>query len=133
MQNYARAIWAMEADATTVSLIVVWDMAGRGDAGPLEALAAHPNYHDITEVFAAAMTNTQDVAEASAAAFAAWYEGETRRDSYYLSSCAAYLDQQDATHALPQYGSLEPSFFLSLCRLPNGGRFECGEPPGAMD
>jgi hypothetical protein len=76
---------------------------------------------------------TQDVAESSAAAFSAWYDSDSRRMSYYLSSCSAYLDEQDSTHALPQYGQLDPAFFLSLCRLPNGGHFDCAEPQYIMD
>lgn len=128
MQNYARAVWAMEADASTIALIVTWDMARMGDPGPFRALALHTSSADMAAVFAATITATGDVGEASAAAFAAWYDSERRRDGYYLSSCSAYLDEQDATHALPQYGQLDPAYFLSLCRLPNGGSFACAEP-----
>ncbi len=131
MQNYARAVWAMEADATTVSMIVTWDIARGGDPGPFQALADHPHYSDVAAVFAVTMEETEDIGESSAAAFAAWYGSEIRRDTYYRSSCSAYLDQQDASHLLPQYGRLDPSYFLTLCTLPNGGSFDCAEPvPG---
>lgn len=128
MQNYARAVWAMEADASTIALIVTWDMAQEGDPGPFAALAGHTSSADLAAAFAATMTATGDPGEAGAAAFAAWYDSERRRDGYYLSSCSAYLDEQDATHVLPQYGQLDPAFFPSLCRLPNGGSFACAEP-----
>jgi hypothetical protein len=128
MQDYARAVWAMEADAAVVSMIVTWDMARHGDPGPFQALANHPQTADIADVFATTMGLTQDVAESSAAAFSAWYDSDSRRMSYYVASCSAYLDQQESSHALPQYGQLDPAFFL--CALPPAerGRFDCTEP-----
>lgn len=133
MENYARAVWAMEADATAISLIVTWDMAQRGDPGPFRALARHPHYSDVADSFAAAMAATQDISAGAAAAFSGWYGSETRRLSYYVAGCSAYLDEQDATHALPQYGRLDADFFDTLCRLPDGEGFDCSEPPTAAD
>lgn len=133
MENYARAVWAMEADATAISLIVTWDMAQRGDPGPFRALAGHPHYADIADSFATAMTSTRNVAAGAAAAFSGWYDSETRKRSYYVAGCSAYLDAQDATHALPQYGQLDADFFATLCRLPDGAGFDCSEPPAISD
>jgi hypothetical protein len=132
MQDYARAVWAMEADAAVVSMIVTWDMARHGDPGPFQALANHPQTADIADVFATTMGLTQDVAESSAAAFSAWYESDSRRMSYYVASCSAYLDQQERSHALPQYGQLDEGFFPALCRLPNGGRLRLHRPFGGL-
>jgi hypothetical protein len=127
-QNYARAVWAMEADAFTVSLVVAWDLRRSGEEGPWVALAATPRYADITGAFATVMLETQEVAAASEAAFEAWYANEERVERYYLSSCSAYLDELDATHQLPRYGALDPDFYASLCVLPDGTSFACAEP-----
>ena len=129
MSAYARATWALEADATTITLIATWDLRQSGDPGPWAALEALPRYRGVSEVFATEMQATADLARAGEAAFAGWYGNAERREAYYIAGCSAYLDAQDRTHALPQYGAIDPAFFTDLCVLPDGTRFGCAEPP----
>ena len=69
-----------------------------------------------------------DPAEAGYAAFAQWYASDERREIYYAASCSAYLDEQDTSHAIPQYGALAEDYFDRLCTLPDGRDFPCAEP-----
>ena len=127
MEQYARNIWAMEADANAVGLLITWGLRERGDPGPWQALADWPGVADLSVQFETVMAETADVAAASAAAFAQWYENPERRERYYVASCSAYLDQLEDTHALPQYGSLREDFLRELCVLPDGQAFPCIE------
>jgi hypothetical protein len=74
MRDYARAVWAMEADAATISLIVAWDYAEGGDPGPWDALVDQPRFGDIARTFGAVMSEGGDIFTASEAAFTAWYQ-----------------------------------------------------------
>jgi hypothetical protein len=128
MGEYARAVWALEADATTISLIVTWAMQETGDGGPWHALATLPRYAAVARGFGSDMQDGGDLISASETAFTLWYEHEDRRHDYYVSSCGAYLDRLDETHALPRYETLRDDFFDSLCVLPDGTPFSCTEP-----
>ncbi|AHM03651.1 hypothetical protein roselon_01261 [Roseibacterium elongatum DSM 19469] len=128
MREYARATWAIEADAMTITLIVAWALREGGAPGPWQALADLPRYADMTSAFAAGMADHGDLFTASEAAFTLWYENESRRQDYYIASCSAYLDRLDATHALPRYETLRDDFFDQLCVLPDGTPFSCDEP-----
>lgn len=128
MSAYARATWAMEADASAISLIVAWDLRESGDPGPWDALAGLPRHADISQAFATALAASGDISSAGAAAFDAWYASEDRREAYYIASCSAYLDEQDRRHALPGVDPLDEMFFDRLCVLPDGTPFSCAEP-----
>lgn len=128
MSAYARATWALEADATTITLIAAWDLRQSGDPGPWGALQALPRYRGVADAFASEMQATGDLARAGEAAFAGWYEHAERREAYYIAGCSAYLEAQERAHAIPQYGAIDPSFFQDLCVLPDGTRFDCAEP-----
>jgi hypothetical protein len=128
MRAFARATWALEADATTISLIIAWDLREGGDPGPWDALAGLPRYRDVAAAFAEQMAVSGDLSDAGQAAFDSWYATSDRRDAYYIASCSAYLDTRDRTHALPQYGEIDESFFEDLCVLPDGTPFACEEP-----
>ena len=128
MREYARAIWALEADATTISLIVAWDLQERGEPGPWQALSSLPHYAETVAGFAEIMEETGDLTAASEAAFALWYDHAERRSDYYIAACSAYLDELDRTHRLPRYNTLDLDFFGDLCILPDGSRFDCLEP-----
>jgi hypothetical protein len=128
MGAFARATWALEADATTISLIVAWDLREDGDPGPWDALATLPRYRDVAAAFADEMVASGDLSDAGQAAFDSWYLNGDRRDAYYIASCSTYLDTRDRTHALPQYGEIDGSFFEDLCVLPDGTPFPCEEP-----
>ncbi|MCU4651609.1 hypothetical protein N8I71_02125 [Roseibacterium sp. SDUM158016] len=133
MRDYARAVWAMEADAATISLIVAWDYAEGGDPGPWDALVDQPRFGDIARTFGAVVSEGGDIFTASEAAFTAWYQNEDRRTGYYIASCLSYLDDQEQSHALPAYGSLPPAYFDRLCILPDGRPFDCEEPASSDD
>lgn len=128
MENYARTVWAMEADAVTISLIVAWGLREAGDDGPWAALVETERYADVVGTFSRVLLETQDVSAASQSAFEAWYSDDARRERYYIASCLAYLDLQEESHSLPRYGSIDPAFFADLCILPDGNAFPCTEP-----
>jgi len=106
MKEYTRATFAMEADASAVSLLIAWELKQNGDAQIWEALSAWPSQSDIAASFAQAMSETGDKRHAASAAFRQWYISHDRVQTYYLSSCSGYLDRQDDSHALPQYRSV---------------------------
>ncbi|MBY6201771.1 hypothetical protein KUV65_10385 [Maritalea mobilis] len=128
MHEYARATFAVEADAMTITLIVAWALREGGDPGPWTALQDLPRYVDMTRAFAESMEADGNLFSAGELAFALWYEDESRRHDYYIASCGAYLDRLDDTHALPRYDTLREDFFEQLCILPDGTPFSCRDP-----
>ena len=131
MQEYARAVFANEADANAITLLVAWDQKNKGNPSLWEALTAWTSTADIAARFEVAMNESADPAEAAAAAFEAWYGSEARRERYYVSTCSAYLDRQDRLHTLPSYDSVGPGYFTTLCTMPDGAAYPCAEPEGA--
>lgn len=128
MEEYASATYALEADASAVSLLVTWDMKENGNDKPWLALSSWEAQADIASRFDAEMVATGDAAFAVSAAFDQWYASDARREAYYLAACSDYLDRQDASKALPQYQLVPVEFFDYLCRLPNGTRYQCSHP-----
>lgn len=133
MRDYARAVFAMEADANVVSLLVAWHLRSGGDPRMWTALAVWPMTADIAARFEGAMTATQDIPAAAAAAFDQWYASGTRREKYYIAACSDYLDQIDRTHALPDYGALPGDFLDRLCLMPDGSTYPCAEAGNALE
>lgn len=132
MEATARITLAMEADASAVSLAIAWDLGQAGAPDVWNALSEWHTHSDLALAFEREILLSGDIALATGAAFSAWYENEWRRESYYVAACSAYLDRQDATHALPRYGSMEPDFLETLCTLPNGVSYPC-EAQGRRD
>lgn len=130
MQATARVTLAMEADASAVTLAIAWQLRAEGQAEVWNALSDWPSQAPLARAFAAEMGGSGDLALATAAAFAAWYESEWLRESYYIAACSAYLDRQDRSHALPRYGSIGQEHLETLCRLPGGEPYPCEEPAG---
>jgi len=120
MKQYARAVFALEADASAISMLISWDMKEFGDDTVWAALSTWPSQADIAKSFADQMANSGDAPLAVTAAFYQWYDSETRREKYYIAACSAYLDRQDASHALPVYRVIPDTFLDTLCRLPDG-------------
>jgi len=127
MKEYARAIFALEADASAISLLVAWDMKESGEAAAWEALSAWYSQSDIASNFAATIAETGDPGLAVTSAFYQWYASSIRIENYYFSSCSDYLDRQDASHAIPQYRLIPAEFFMRLCKLPDGAPYDCGD------
>ncbi len=128
MKEYARATFALEADASVVSLLVAWDMKENGNKGPWLALSSWPTQSDIASRFASEMLVANDVASATSVAFDQWYLSEARRESYYIAACSDFLDRQDASKELPRYQLVPADFFDDLCRLPDGTSYQCSPP-----
>jgi len=128
MAENARAVFAMEADASATSLVLAWAMRETGYPQIWEALAASPLQQDIAEAFATEMRATNDIGLAASTAFEAWFGDQTRIDAYYLAACSSYLDREDNTHQLRGYAQLDPAFFTALCQLPDGGSYACSDP-----
>ena len=125
MEEYARATFALEADASAVSLLIAWDMKENGDGGPWAALSAWPTQSDIASAFEAEMLASGDVSAAVSKAFDQWFSSTGRREDYYVASCSDFLDRQDSSHALPRYQLVPADFLNDLCRLPDGAMYEC--------
>lgn len=132
MRENARATFALEADASAVSLAMAWALRAAGDAEVREALAAWPQQGDIAAAFADAEQRSGDPAIATAAAFAEWYASSERRESYYLAACSDYLDREDSGGLLPGRAQLPAGFFDRSCRMPDGGSYPCIAPPGPL-
>lgn len=130
MQEHARGISAMEADASAISLLMAWDMREAGDPAIWEALAAWPSQADLAAGMAEVFADGGTPAEAVSRTFALWYAREDRVLRYYRSSCSAWLDEQDRSHALDTGGTLDTAYLRRLCALPDGSSYPCEEPDG---
>lgn len=130
MKENARAIFAMEADATTYSLAVAWDLRKAGMPDTWNALATWPMQADIATAFEAEMGRSGDLISAASAAFTQWYAKDGRRELYYLASCSDYLESRDRDHRMLSYDRLSSGFFNALCRLPDGEAYPCAESGG---
>ncbi|PFG64293.1 hypothetical protein AXZ77_2927 [Thioclava sp. ES.031] len=128
MKENARAIFAMEADATTFSLAVAWDLREAGMPDAWDALAGWPMQDDIAAAFETEMGRSGDLISAASAAFTQWYAKDARRELYYLASCSDYLESRDREHRMLSYDRLSGGFFDALCRLPDGEAYPCTEP-----
>jgi hypothetical protein len=127
MQATGRVTLAMEADASAVSLALAWDLRSAGEPEVWNALANWRSHVTLAKVFEAEMQESGDLARATAAAFAAWYEDDRLRETYYVAACSAYLDRMDESHALPRYGAIASDYLERLCRLPSGQSYPCEE------
>lgn len=125
MEENARAIAALEADANAITALVAWAMREAGDPRAWDAFVALPNYGDIARTFEAEMQAGHGAAAAISAAFSQWYASDWRVETYAMASCSDYLDQLDLTNALPRYDLLPEDFLDRLCRLPDGGAYPC--------
>lgn len=130
MQENARAVFAMEADASAISLLVAWEGLMTGQPAVWEALLNWPMQNDIAIRLAQEFLRSGDPAIMAQEAFAQWYARGDRRERYYIESCSAYLDRQDASHALPGTGALPAEYLDRLCLLPQGGHYSCADPAG---
>lgn len=128
MEEYALATFALEADASAISLLIAWDMKEQGNARAWSALSAWDTQSDIADRFAEEMEASGSVEAAVSAAFDQWFTSESRRESYYQSVCSGYLDRQDASKSLPRYQLIPADFYAELCRLPDGTSYQCSEP-----
>ena len=128
MRENARAVFAMEADASAISLVVARAMKDAGYPDMWTALSAWPLQGDIAKAFATEMDRGDDIVAATQAAFTQWYDKKPRVDLYYYATCANYLDVEDSEHRLRTYEVLDTAFFDALCNLPNGTAYMCNEP-----
>jgi len=131
MQENARSVLAMEADASAVSLMAAWQLRTQGNPDVWAALSTWQSQRDIADRLDREMHQTGDITRALEAAFDQWYRSETRTTQYYIASCSEYLDRQDNGKLLPSYRMLPGDFFNDLCTLPSGGRYSCAEPTPA--
>lgn len=128
MRENARMVFALEADASAVSLLVAWSLREAGQPDAWQALSEWEMQQDIADAFEAEMRASGDPGLAAARAFDQWYGSAERREAYYLASCSDYLARQEESHALPRYGMLPDDFLKSLCNLPDGTRYGCEDP-----
>jgi len=126
MQEAARLVFAMEADAQAIATLYAWQLRQQGDPAAWEALAEIEHYADITARFAAAMAEQDDIGIATAYAFDQWYQDDWRTEAYYISSCSDHLDRLEEENRLPGYDTLPEGFFAQFCRLPSGRPYDCG-------
>jgi hypothetical protein len=131
MKEYARATFALEADASAVSLLIAWHMKEQGQDAVWSALSNWASHTDIAAAFEDTLKTTQDEGLAVSYAFYQWYASDARKDRYYIEACSGYLDRQDAEHLIPRYGTLDPEFYENLCRLPDGQQYLCADPLGS--
>jgi len=131
MQEHARAVQAMEADANVVAVVLSWALREAGEPAAWQAVTGWPQYSDIADVFQSELERGASLAQASSAAFTQWYASDWRRESYYIASCSDYLDRLDRTHAQPRYEMLPREFLDGLCTLPDGTGYPCAAPEGA--
>ncbi len=130
MTEHARSVFALEADASAISLLLAWDRLLDGDTAVWEAMLNWPSQTDIAVALAQEFFLSGDPAAMAAAAFAQWYESDERRERYYVAACSAYLDRNEIAHALTPTGRLPADFLDRLCLLPAGGGYPCIERKG---
>ena len=128
MEATARAAFVLEADAAAVTALIAWAEAEAGRDDLWTALQGMPLFADIGATFADRMTAGASVAEATAAAFDAWYADDNRREAYYRAVCSDYLDRLDASKRLAGTAELPKDYLDGVCRLPSGGGYSCAEP-----
>lgn len=128
MGDHARLIFAIEADASAVSLLLTWQRLLAGDPAIWQALMNWPSQTDIAISLAQEFFASADEGRVATAAFTRWYALDERREGYYVDSCQAYLDRQDRSRRLPQYDPLPRDFLAAICRLPDGRPYPCAEP-----
>ena len=133
MKDYARAALALEADATTVTLLVTWRLSEAGDAAPWEAIAAWSMTSDIADSFSSVMRNTGNISMAAQASFEQWYVIFDRRERYYIANCSGYLDRQDEAHLIPSYRQVAPDYLEQICVLPDGSSYACSDEVGIRE
>ncbi|MGC9370961.1 MAG: DUF6782 family putative metallopeptidase [Paracoccaceae bacterium] len=126
MQESARLVFAMEADAQAIATLYAWQLRQQGDPAAWEALGEIAHYTDITARFAAAMAEHDDIGIATALAFDQWYQDDWRTEAYYISTCSDHLDRLEEENLLPGYDRLPEGFFAQFCRLPSGRPYDCG-------
>jgi len=126
MQEAARLVFAMEADAQAIATLYAWQLRQQGDPTAWEALAQIEHYADITARFATAMAEQDDIGIATAYAFDQWYQDDWRTEAYYISTCSDHLDRLERENLLPGYDRLPEGFFAQFCRLPSGRPYDCG-------
>ncbi len=129
MTAAAHATFALEADAEAIATLVGWTLRENGSEEAWNVLLSRPNYADIAARFDEEMARTQDAASAVAAAFDQWYMSDWRVETYYVASCSDHLDRLENAKQIPSDRPLNPYFFDTLCRLPDGGRYSCAQPP----
>lgn len=129
IKEVARLNFAMEADAQAIATLYAWALRATGDPGPWDALAGFDCYADITQRFAEAMADHDDIAIATARAFDQWYASSWRTEAYYISSCSDHLDQLDSQNLPPGYAKLPEGFFAQFCRMPSGEAYDCHIAP----
>lgn len=128
MTAAAHATFALEADAEAIATLVGWTLRENGHEEAWNVLLSRPNYADIATRFDEVMSRTQDTALAVAAAFDQWYISDWRVETYYIASCSDHLDRLEDAKQIPSDRPLNPYFFDTLCRLPDGGRYSCAQP-----
>lgn len=128
MQDWTRAVFAMEADAMAVMMLDAWELAEAGTPQVWDAVTEMTETRDIALGFSTEMAASGDPALATAAAFAAWYGSDNRREEYYVSACETYLSRQEREKIMPGYGTLSQDFLNDICALPGGGAYPCSEP-----
>jgi hypothetical protein len=132
MREYVEAVFALEADASAITLMIAWGLKEQGKPSVWHALSSWDTQSNIASRFAEEMNASGDLGSAVSAAFEQWYASDFRRTQYYLSTCSEYLDRKDTTHAIPRYLLLPTDFYAELCKLPNGLEYQCSAPEAGI-
>lgn len=128
MQENARQIFALEADAQAITVLFAWSMREVGDVSLWRTLKALDHVSDMAIAFETAITAGKGERAATSAAFSAWYQSERWLERYFRSVAGAYLDQLDESRFLQSYRELPRDHFDRLCLMPNGERYGCRPP-----
>jgi hypothetical protein len=78
LSDYVRSRLAMEADAATVSIQVIWRLGADGHPGPWDGLPNWPTQSDLVARYEAEMEASGDATQAVAATFAQWFDRADR-------------------------------------------------------
>jgi hypothetical protein len=124
MRETARLVYALEADAHALVVLFAWAELQAGRRDVWEAVSELEHYEDIAVAFAVAMGEGL-AAEATRAAFRAWYTSEHRLRQYYVASCTHYLDALERAHRPQPTAMLPAHYFETLCLLPDGSNYGC--------
>ncbi len=125
MNEMARLVFAIEADAQAITTLFSWRMKNNGMPEIWDASIQNIEFSDIYNAFRSEMRESSDELIATKKAFVQWYKLKSRVDKYYRSACMQYLDLTDRDKKIPTYKKLPDEYFNNLCILPGGKNYGC--------
>ncbi len=125
MEEHVFVLLALEADASAVTTLRVWQRLLDGDPGLWEVVVNWPSQSDIAIRLGRSFFVGGDAAQLAASAFEQWYLQDERVERYMSQSCKDYLENATLNQTLPTHDLRAEEFLRRLCVLPDGTAYPC--------